>query len=381
MVLKLEGVRKSFRMATGRLVALEGIDLDVPRGQLFVLLGPSGCGKTTLLRTIAGLERPDDGSIRIDGETVFSARERVAVPPERRPIAMVFQSYAVWPHMSVYENVAFPLREGLRPLPARELRGRVDETLDLLELSDMADRSVTSLSGGQQQRVALARALALRPKVLLMDEPLSNLDFKLQVQLRGDIRELVRLFDLTTIYVTHNQIEAMEIGDRIAVLDHGKIVQRGAPREIYRYPEDEFVARFIGEMSLLPARIASRAGEHALLDTAAGAMRARAPRNGAVGDACLLGIRPEDVVLAEQYPTSEHNLIAGDILRSRFVGEAVMYTVRVGAAELTFKAHPRVELADGTRVRLSVAACDCVTVMPRDQPAPYAAAGALADGG
>jgi ABC-type sugar transport system ATPase subunit len=378
-VLQLEGVKKSFRMATGRLTAIERIDLEVPHGELFVLLGPSGCGKTTLLRAIAGLERPDEGSIRIDGVTVFSARERVAVPPERRSIAMVFQSYAVWPHMSVYENVAFPLREGLRPLPAGELRGRVGETLELLELSEMADRPVTSLSGGQQQRVALARALALRPKVLLMDEPLSNLDFKLQVQLRGDIRELVRLFDLTTIYVTHNQMEAMEIGDRIAVLDHGEIVQRGTPREIYQFPEDEFVARFIGEMSLLPAVFADRAGGYALLDTAAGRIRARAPRNGGPGDACFLGIRPEDVVLAGDGPSSEENLIAGEIIRSRFIGEAVMYTIRVGDAELTVKAHPRIELADGRHVRLSVAACDCITVMPR-RARSRQAIGALADG-
>jgi iron(III) transport system ATP-binding protein len=352
-----------------------------------VLLGPSGCGKTTLLRTIAGLERPDEGIIRIDGETVFSARERIAVPPERRPIAMVFQSYAVWPHMSVYENVAFPLREGLRPLPAAQLRGRVGETLDLLELSPMADRQVTTLSGGQQQRVALARALALRPKVLLMDEPLSNLDFKLQVQLRGRIRELVRLFDLTTVYVTHNQMEAMEIGDRIAVMDRGDVVQLGTPREIYRYPEDEFVARFIGEMSLLPARIAGRDGDHALLDTAAGRMRARAPRHAAPGTDCLLGIRPEDFVLAGveagagAESGSDGNVIAGEIVRSRFIGEAVMYTVRVGDAELMFKAHHRVELADGARIRLAAAARDCVTVMPRgaalDEAEP---AGALADG-
>jgi iron(III) transport system ATP-binding protein len=363
-MLELKGVRKSFRMATGRVAALQGVDFDVPRGELFVLLGPSGCGKTTLLRTIAGLERPDDGVIRIDRETVFSARERVAVPPERRPIAMVFQSYAVWPHMTVYENIAFPLREGLRPLPTDQLRGRVGETLELLALSDMADRSVTTLSGGQQQRVALARALALRPKVLLMDEPLSNLDFKLQVQLRGRIRELVRLFDLTTVYVTHNQLEAMEIGDRIAVLDHGDVVQLGTPREIYRSPENEFVARFIGEMSFLPARIAGQEGDYALLDTSAGRMRARAPRNGIQGSACLLGVRPEDLVVTGDDPAADDNLIAGEIVQSRFIGEAVMYAVRVGDTELMFKAHHRVELADGAPVRLAAAARDCVTVMP-----------------
>jgi ABC-type Fe3+/spermidine/putrescine transport system ATPase subunit len=352
-------------MQTARVAALQSIDFDVSRGEFFVLLGPSGCGKTTILRSIAGLERPDGGVIRIDGETVFSAHERIAVPPERRPIAMVFQSYAVWPHMTVHENVAFPLREGVRPLAAAQLRARVAETLSLLGLSEMAERPVTTLSGGQQQRVALARALALRPKVLLMDEPLSNLDFKLQIQLRSSIRDLVRHFDLTTVYVTHNQAEAMEIGDRIAVVDHGEIVQMGTPRDIYRAPQDEFVARFIGEMGFLPAELVGYDADHALLDTAAGRMRARAPKNMAYGTGCLLGVRPEDLALIGEGEKPDGNIFEGEILRSRFLGEAVVYGVRIGDAELTFKTHHRFELPDRARVRLTAAAQDCVTVLPR----------------
>ena len=178
-MLRVTGLSMAFPSDNGRRSVLEAIDFEVERGEFVVLLGPSGCGKTTMLRTIAGLERPDAGTIEIDGLRVFSSADRLHVPPERRPIGMVFQSYAVWPHMSVYENVAFPLREGLRRLPGASVEARVDEVLDLLELSTSRDRAVTTLSGGQQQRVALARALALRPKLLLMDEPLSNLDYQL----------------------------------------------------------------------------------------------------------------------------------------------------------------------------------------------------------
>ncbi len=361
-MLELHGISKSFNTQRERVAALRRIDMTVPRREFFVLLGPSGCGKTTILRSVAGLERPDQGVIRIDGETVYSAPDRLFVPPERRPIAMVFQSYAVWPHMNVYENIAFPLREGLRPLPAAQLRARVDETLSLLDLTELADRSVTTLSGGQQQRVALARALALRPKVLLMDEPLSNLDFKLQVQLRTRIRTLVRHFDLTTVYVTHNQAEAMELGDRIAVVDRGEIVQTGTPREIYRAPADEFVARFIGEMSFLPAQLMGQEADYAVLETASGRMRARAPRLGGLGP-CLLGIRPEDLMLVTD-DAPDGNVLEGLIRSARFLGDTVVYAVRVGDAELTFRAHHRSDLVEGARVRLAVAAEDCVAVLP-----------------
>jgi ABC-type Fe3+/spermidine/putrescine transport system ATPase subunit len=204
-VLQINGLSKAFQVRDLRVSAVRAVNLDVAQGEFFVLLGPSGCGKTTMLRSIAGLERPDTGEIRIDGEVVFSSRERLFVPPERRSIAMVFQSYAIWPHMNVYENVAFPLREGVRRLPPDQVRVRAAEVLDLLALADLAERPVTTLSGGQQQRVALARALALRPKILLMDEPLSNLDYKLQIRLRTQLKELMNRLRLTTVYVTHNQ--------------------------------------------------------------------------------------------------------------------------------------------------------------------------------
>jgi iron(III) transport system ATP-binding protein len=362
-VLEVRGITKLFRTRNTRFAALQGVDIAVGPGEFFVLLGPSGCGKTTILRSIAGLEKPDCGTIRIDGQTVFSAGERVNVSPEHRPIAMVFQSYAVWPHMNVYENVAFPLREGVRPLEREHLHERVTETLRLLELADLAERPVTTLSGGQQQRVAVARALALRPKVLLMDEPLSNLDFKLQVQLRGTLKELVRHFGLTTIYVTHNQAEAMELGDRVAVLSAGRIVQIGTPREIYCLPRDEFVARFVGEMSFLPATMVEAHDGVAVVDTPAGRFRALAQRDMAArGDRCLLGIRPEALSLISPDEAADGNVLEGDVAHARFVGEAMVYTVRVGSAEIAFKTPDDAGLEAGSRIRLRASPDRCVAV-------------------
>ncbi len=364
-MLTVRSLEKTFRLSDSEVRALDGVDFDVARGEFFVLLGPSGCGKTTMLRSIAGLERPDRGTIGIDGETVVSAAERRHVPPERRPIAMVFQSYAVWPHMDVYENVAFPLREGVRRLPREEQRARVYEVLDLLALSGLADRPVTTLSGGQQQRVALARALALRPKVLLMDEPLSNLDFKLQLRLRAQLKELMHRLDLTTVYVTHNQAEAMETGDRIAVMDHGRMVQIGTPREVYRHPLDEFVARFIGDMNLVPATLTGTADGFAVLDSEIGRFRA-AIRDGAgppPGGRCFLGIRPEDIALANG-DAPAGNVVRGAVAGRRFVGEGMVYTLRAGSLALRVKLHHSVELGEGDEVPLHFPARHCAVVAP-----------------
>ena len=364
-MLTVRSLEKTFRLRDSEVRALDGVDFDVARGEFFVLLGPSGCGKTTMLRSIAGLERPDRGTIDIDGEPVVSAAERRHVPPEHRPIAMVFQSYAVWPHMDVYENVAFPLREGVRRLPRDEQRARVYEVLDLLALSGLADRPVTTLSGGQQQRVALARALALRPKVLLMDEPLSNLDFKLQLRLRAQLKELMHRLDLTTVYVTHNQAEAMETGDRIAVMDHGRMVQIGTPREVYRHPLDEFVARFIGDMNLVPATLSGTADGFAVLDSEIGRFRA-AIRDGAgppPGWRCFLGIRPEDIAL-ENGDAPAGNAVRAAVVGRRFVGEGMVYSLRAGSLALRVKLHHSVELGEGDEVPLHFPARHCAVVAP-----------------
>lgn len=367
-MLTIASLHKTFDVRGVSVPALCGVDLDVARGEFFVLLGSSGCGKTTMLRSVAGLERPSAGTIAIDGSVVFSARDRILVPPERRPTGMVFQSYAVWPHMDVYENIAFPLREGVRRLERGSIDARVRAVLDLLELADLAERPVTTLSGGQQQRVALARALALQPKVLLMDEPLSNLDLKLQIHLRGQIKDLMHRLGLTTLYVTHNQAEALEMGDRIAVMDAGRILQVGRPADLYRHPEHEFVARFIGEMNLLEGRLVAREHDHVVVETEIGALRAVARPVIALapGARCLVGIRPEDVELRLGPHDPGENECAGVITAVRFVGDGLVYTCRVGSDELKIKWHRRTELTPGTQVRVAFPPEFCVLVEPRE---------------
>lgn len=367
-MLQVRGLRKSFLFRDTLNHALAGIDLDIAQGEFFVLLGPSGCGKTTMLRSIAGLEHPEAGEIRIDGTVVLSGDRNIHVPPDRRPIGMVFQSYAVWPHMDVFENVAFPLREGVQRLNREAVRTRVDEVLTLLGLDTMADRPVTTLSGGQQQRVAQARALALQPKVLLMDEPLSNLDYRLQVRLRAELRELMHRLGLTTVHVTHNQAEALETGDRIAVMDRGRIVQLGPPREIYQRPRDEFVARFIGDMNLVAARLRAIEAGHAILDTPFGAIRAQPPGNGDLrpGEACFLGIRPEDARFAATGAEETDNAAKGSITGAQFIGEANLFTVRIGETVLQIKTHHSHVADDGAAVTVHLPARHCTVVLRGD---------------
>ena len=365
-LLEISGMRSAFRYGSAVTQALNDVDVKIAAGEFFVLVGPSGCGKTTMLRAIAGLQKPDEGSIRIGDQVVFSSRDRIFVPPERRPIAMVFQSYAVWPHMNVFENIAFPLREGVHRLGRAEIEVRVAEVLDMLGLGSMAERPVTMLSGGQQQRVALARALALRPKVLLMDERLSNLDYNFQIRLRSELRELMRRLRLTTIYVTHNQSEAIEMGDRIAVMEAGNLVQVGDARAIYHFPCDEFVARFIGDMNLIPAVVETAEKGVATLRTEAGRFLAKIPKAEArQGASYLLGIRPEDVVLADAAGESGANLLHGTIASSRFSGEAIHCTVRAGGLSLDMKLRRGADVEAGASVTLRLPPEFCIAVERR----------------
>ena len=353
-VLEAQGLKAQFTLRDGVVHALRGVDLEVAEGEFFVLLGPSGCGKTTMLRSIAGLERPSAGRIAIDGRPVFSVADEVFVPPDRRPIAMVFQSYAIWPHMNVYDNIAFPLRRGRARMADDAARARVGEVLEMLGLDTMADRSVTTLSGGQQQRVALARALALRPRVLLMDEPLSNLDFKLQVRLRAEMRALMHRLRLTTVHVTHNQAEALETGDRIAVMDQGRISQIGDPETIYHRPENEFVARFIGDMNVFPATVRAIDGDAAVADTPFGPLSARSTGANAfrAGDACVLGIRPEDIGIGGGAAPDPANRFSGTVIASDYVGESFVHTVEAAGRHVRVRRHHSETIGRGAPVEL-----------------------------
>lgn len=349
--------------------AIQHLDLEVSEGEMFVLLGPSGCGKTTLLRAVAGLQMPNAGCIAIDGQRVFDAAAGAYIPPERRPIAMVFQSYALWPHMSVFENIAFPLREGGRGVTKGEVEPRVAEVLDMLSLSAMRGRAVTTLSGGQQQRVALARALALRPRLLLMDEPLSNLDYELQVRLRGQMKELVSQIGVTTLYVTHNQNEALEMADRLAVMNAGRIKQLGTPRELYHRPSSEFVARFMGDMNLLPATISEVGeGEVVWLETPLGRMQGgiNCVPNASIGGKCLFGIRQEDVELARSSDVG--NMVSANVARATFSGDSISYWLAGSGFELQARLHRRHDMPAGSGVKLHLPPEHCLAVPLESTP-------------
>jgi iron(III) transport system ATP-binding protein len=250
-MISINNLRMSYRSAHESVVAARGVTLDVKQGQFYTLLGPSGCGKTTTLRCVAGLEEPDEGEIVVGDDLVYSSTRNAWVPPFKRNIGMVFQSYAIWPHMSVFENVAFPLVNGDAKLPKSEIRERVLRALALVQLEGYVDRPAPYLSGGQQQRLALARALVGEPRVLLLDEPLSNLDAKLREEMRVELRELVKRLNVTTLFVTHEQLEALTMSDVVAVMKDGNIVQAGTPEEIYARPRNIFVAQFIGRTNLI----------------------------------------------------------------------------------------------------------------------------------
>ena len=309
----------------GSVTAVDRVDLSVRHGELFTLLGPSGCGKTTLLRLLAGFYQPDRGEIRF-GDRVVSGR-----PPYERNIGMVFQNYALWPHMTVAGNVTYGLR--LRKLPTGEIGARLAEGLRKVNLTGYESRYPGQLSGGQQQRVALARALVLNPDLLLLDEPLSNLDAKIRVQVRAEIKKLQRQLGITTIYVTHDQEEALSLSDRVAVMKDGRVQQVGAPKELYERPRTRFVADFVGTNNLVPGQVRERAGTSLVVDTALGPLRAVA--EGPVGERCVLAIRPENVAIAAGTEgTGEGNMVHGRVGFVAYLGSALRYDVESASGQV-----------------------------------------------
>jgi iron(III) transport system ATP-binding protein len=283
----------------GEVLAADSVTLSVEDKEFFSLLGPSGCGKSTVLRCVAGLEEPTGGEIYIGQARVNSTADRINVPTELRPIGMVFQNYAVWPHMTVRENVGYPLK--LKKMAKELVATRLKDALRTVGLERLADRYPNQLSGGEQQRVALARALIKEPEVLLLDEPLSNLDAKLREQMRFELKDLQRRTGIPILYVTHDQAEALAMSDRLAVMNAGRIIQVGAPAEIYMYPTDRFVADFIGLMNFLPGRILGRNGEEATIEFLSGHRLSVADNSGLSGD-CMVAVRPEDISLSPTGP-------------------------------------------------------------------------------
>jgi iron(III) transport system ATP-binding protein len=350
----------------GVVKAAQDVTFEVPQGKLFTLLGPSGCGKTTTLRSIAGLERPTSGEIDVDGEVVYSSSKGVFIAPNKRNFGMVFQSYAIWPHMNVFENAAFPLDVGKKSFTKAQIKDRVMRVLNAVALDHLADREATKLSGGQQQRLALARALVMEPKLLLLDEPLSNLDAKLREKMRFELKRLQRELQLTTIYVTHDQSEALALSHEIAVMNEGRVVQIGSPRDIYQHPKNMFVADFVGTSNFIDAKVldVDAASRTCKVSSKLGDMIVQCDIGTSRDDSILIAVRPEDVELSDEPMAADgdSNVCSGTVDAKIFLGEYLDFHVKVGDAMVLAKAHPSVRTPVGDMIHIRMKAEKCVAV-------------------
>jgi iron(III) transport system ATP-binding protein len=348
-VIRIRGLRKWFDSRRGRVEALRGIDLEVAEKEFCVLLGPSGCGKTTTLRSVAGLERPDAGELEIAGSVVSSPGKGIYIPTEKRDIGMVFQSYAIWPHMNVFQNVSFPLIKGRKKIRKDQIAERVHAALKLVQLDGLEDRPATDLSGGQQQRVAMARAMVTEPKILLMDEPLSNLDARLREQMRVELRKITRAAGVTTLYVTHDQAEALTLGDKVCVMHNGEIIQMAPPQEVYSKPADKFVAQFVGEMNFIKAEV-GKTGE---IQCPLGPIQAPIPNGLRPGTPVTLAVRPEHVKVIALL-AGDVNITVGKITSKNYLGDAALLEVEVKGVTLMAKLAGDSELSIGSAAAVEI---------------------------
>ena len=357
MEIKVSALTKIFRSPSGEEVrALKEVDLTIPANRIFTLLGPSGCGKTTLLRCIVGLEVPDSGEIVIGDTVVWSEKRRIFVPPNRRGIGMVFQTYAIWPHMTVFDNVAYPLQ--VRRLPREEIRRRVRETLKFVKLEGLENRPATALSGGQQQRVALARALVSEPKVILFDEPLSNLDAKLREETRKELRRFLTELRITAVYVTHDRLEALTLSDLVAVMREGVVVETGTPSDIYFRPKHRFVADFIGKANFIEGTVESAEGGYTWVATSIGRIACRRAEGLTPGQRVTVCVRPEAIELGRPGDTRT-NVFRGRVASLLFVGEDYEGEVKVGDVVLAVKASPTSRIGEGEEVSVHLDPSQC----------------------
>lgn len=355
--------------------AAQDITFDVPQGKLFTLLGPSGCGKTTTLRSIAGLERPSGGEITVGSNTVYSSEKKIFVQPNRRDIGMVFQSYAIWPHMNVFNNTAFPLQVGKKKYTKKQIEEKVLRALHVVALDGLESREATKLSGGQQQRLALARALVMEPQLLLLDEPLSNLDAKLRERMRFELKRLQRELGITSIYVTHDQSEALALSNQIAVMNAGRIVQIGTPREIYEVPNNEFVADFIGTTNFVKGEVMDLVREgYYKVKSEVGVITTFSINPLKTGDRVIVSIRPENVHVSLERPSdASGNTILEAVADTRiFLGEYMDLQLKIEGTLLQARTHPSLRVGTGNPVYLELEPVKCIALLDTN-PTPNTA--------
>ena len=360
MEINIKNLSKYYYSGGKIIKALDNVNLSIPANRIFTLLGPSGCGKTTLLRCIVGLEAPDTGEIKIGDDVVLSTDRKIFVPTEKRGLGMVFQTYAIWPHMNVFNNVAYPLQT--RKMPKDVIRSKVEKTLRFVQLEGFEDRPATKLSGGQQQRVALARALVAEPKVILFDEPLSNLDAKLREETRKDLRVFLTELQITAIYVTHDRIEALSLSDIVAVMNKGQIVETGEPRKIYLNANHRFVADFIGRTNLIEATVTAQEESVTIVDCAIGSLACRKRADMNPGDKVTLCLRPEFIRLKRGDANAEQNVFNGKIQSLVFIGEAFEGEIAIHESQLFIKTEPDSDIEVGDTANFTVSPDHCLLV-------------------
>ncbi|NLW81986.1 MAG: ABC transporter ATP-binding protein [Desulfovibrionales bacterium] len=359
MEIRIQGISKHYFSEGKTIKALDNVDLTIPANQIFTLLGPSGCGKTTLLRCIVGLESPDSGEISIGDEVVWSRDKGVFVPTEQRGLGMVFQTYAIWPHMNVFDNVAYPLQT--RNTPRDVIRQKVEKTLRFVQLEGFEKRPATKLSGGQQQRVALARALVAEPKVILFDEPLSNLDAKLREETRKELRTFLTELAITAVYVTHDRVEALALSDSIAVMRAGRIIEVGSPQKIYFDADHRFVADFIGRANLIPARVVGQREDATVVQSPLGVIACQR-RNFPVGGEVTLCIRPEFIHVVPGEGDDGSNTVRGKVDSLVFVGEAFEMEITAGGEHLLAKVDADTRIREGEALHFTLDPAHCLLV-------------------
>ena len=352
-MIEISNLNKEFETEKAKVKAVDGVSLTIPEGKLFTLLGPSGCGKSTTLRCVAGLEKPEGGEIKLGDDILYSSLKNLFVPAHKRDIGMVFQSYAIWPHMKVFDNVAYPLK--IKRLSKDMIREKVQKTLKTVGLEGLEDRLAPQLSGGQQQRVSLARALVKEPKVLLLDEPLSNLDAKLREQMRLEIKDLQTRLKITTLYVTHDQVEALAISDFIAVMNTGRLLDVAGPKELYFHPRTKFTADFIGLTNTLSAKVIERKEDLGSVELLFGRLMCPLSEDIKSGDEVVIFARPEDIRVSRERPEFNDNVLKGTIHTLIFLGEMLDCQIMVGSQMIRARLHPKSNLKEKDIVYLTIA--------------------------